>query len=370
MKRNVLHIVYSLGVGGQENMILNYAIHLNKEKYTNFVCTINKEGPIASDLRKVGIKVFCLWKKKRYDFFSLVKIIKIIKKNDINIIHTHNPSGSMWGVTAAVLGGGRTIIRTEHTIYRPQKVSIIYPVINCVLNYFTDFIICCSNEVLKTHLKKKKLFRKKYIIIHNGIDEKAYKNKYDKAKIKKTLRIPEDSFIVGSVGNLTGPKGYEYLLDAFKIIRKNIKNVVLVVAGEGQLRQEIENKIKELQLEDSVFLLGLRNDIPKIISIFDVYASSSTREGLSIALLEAMASRKPIIVTDVGGNKEVIKDFETGLMVPPRESNILAEKIMLLLKDNNLCEKLSNNAFNHFRENFSIEKTIRLTEELYDACRG
>ena len=369
MKKNVLHVVYSLGVGGAEKMILNYVSHLNFEKYNNFVCAIKKEGPIALKLRLKGTKVFCLHKNSRYQLTALIKLLWIIKKYKIDILHAHNPSGSIWGVPAAILGGVRLIVRTEHTIYIPNRVSILYPFIDNLLNIFTDFIICCSNEVLKTHLEKKKVFQKKYVVIHNGIDGEAYKATYGRYKIKKELGIPIKNFVIGSVGNLTEPKGYEYLIQAFKIISTRIGNVVLLLVGEGELRSYLEHISDKLNLSDHIMFLGLRNDVPNILNVFDVYVSSSTREGLSIALLEAMAARRPIVVTDIGGNREAITDGYTGLVVPTRKSDILAEKILLLLKNSSLRNQLALNASIYFQNNFNIQKTVRMTEKIYDTCR-
>lgn len=156
-------------------------------------------------------------------------------------------------------------------------------------------------------------------VIPNGIDLplKTKSDKKEYVQLRQSLGVTQEDLMVLSVGSLSKPKGHEFLLEAIPDILESHPNTVFTFAGEGQLREELETRVKELRITEATRFLGTRSDIPDLLKIADYFVLPSLWEGLPLALLEAMATGIPVVATKVGGIGEIIRDGYNGLLVPP-----------------------------------------------------
>ena len=168
------------------------------------------------------------------------------------------------------------------------------------------------------------------------------------------------------MGSLFKVKGFPYLLQAFKKVFDKNSKVKLLIVGTGDQEQCLRDEIIRLGLKDNVLLLGFRNDIPELLNLFDIYVCSSISEGLSLSVMEAMSAGKVIISTNVGGNAELIQDGQNGLLVPSKDPDALAEKILFLLNNDSLMRQLSAKAREDAIEFYSLRKMIDTYQNLYE----
>jgi len=211
--------------------------------------------------------------------------------------------------------------------------------------------------------------RRKFWLIHNWIDIRPFykRSEVEKEAIKQGYDLPLDKPIITCVANLRPPKGHEYLIRAFHELKNEGLDYITLLVGDGPLRRELKELVRELELEEQVRFLGSRDreEIPRILAITDVFVLPSLWEGLPTAIIEAMAAGCPVVATAVGGTPELIIDGETGFLINPRDSTALAQKLKLLLQDRLLRNKMGEAGTKRAKEHFSIERMVQEYESLY-----
>ena len=201
--------------------------------------------------------------------------------------------------------------------------------------------------------------------IENGINIDRLKGGGDSSGKLSELGIPPESRLIGCSAALTAKKGHIYLLDAAEIVLAEREDVYFLLLGEGELREELSSSIKARGLEGRVLLLGSRPDAVEIVSLLDIFALSSIREGLSIALLEAMALGRAVVVTGVGGSIDLIRDGISGFLVPPRDGVALAEALGRVLNDPELKERLGRAAAEDVLAGYKMENMVMAYARFY-----
>jgi glycosyltransferase involved in cell wall biosynthesis len=202
------------------------------------------------------------------------------------------------------------------------------------------------------------------VTIHEGIDL-ARIAAAPRTDLHAELWLPHHAPIVGNVAALVPHKGQRHLIDAAAIVVRRIPDARFVIAGEGELRAQLERQIKEHRLEKHVFLVGFRPDVLSVHKAFDVFVMSSVTEGLGTSLLDAMACARPIVATAAGGMPEVVVDGETGLLVPPRDDEALAAAIIRMLEDERMRHAMGDAGHLRVRERFSSDRMVQDTLKLY-----
>ncbi|MBI5376475.1 MAG: glycosyltransferase [Candidatus Schekmanbacteria bacterium] len=365
-KMNVLHLIYSLHTGGAEKVIENYSKFHDRNFFKPIVCSITDGGIIVDEIKKTGTDVFLLNKKGMFDVSAVLRLARIIKSQNIHIVHVHNFSANFWGTITAVLCGVRFIVRTEHSIINKRKSLFrIKYFINSLLDIFQKKIICVSEEVRSVHVKRNTLSPKKYITIYNGVDSRIFNDSYETSKYFKEFNIEAGCKIVVKIASLTSHKGHEYFLRAAKKVLDEEKKVLFIIVGDGPRKDELTKLAKELGIKNSVVFTGVRKDINGILKLSDIFVLSSLREGFPITILEAMAASKPVIVTNVGGTPEAVIEGATGLIVQPKDEMAMAKAILLLLRDEKLRQIMGKKGRERFEINFKAESMVRKTEDVY-----
>jgi len=347
---------------------------VNKDRYRPIVVSLSQRSSITDDetkgdywadrIRELEVEVIQLPRKRHKEFSRLIKLIKIFRQKKPYIIHTYLHSANSYGRIAALFANIAIIIASERSSYEIGKDKKRYEIyIDKLLAFFTSGIICNSHNTSKSLIERYSFNRDKVFTVHNGIKIDSF-NKNSDSNNEKKLGLK----IIGNVAHLTRPKNHKIFLEAVKIILQRYKgnNLEILVVGKGPLENDLKTYAYELGISKKVLFTGSRDDVPTLLQKMDIFVSSSDYEGLSNAIMEAMAAGLPCVVTDVGGNSELVVDGETGYIVPPNDPDALATKILYLLNDNSLVKKFGYAGQEVMRKEFSLGRMVRKTEKIYE----
>jgi len=364
-KIKIAHIVFSLNVGGLEKLVVELAKRIDKDKFSTSVWCLTGEGTLSKELSAIGIKVFYFNKKGGVDIRLPFRIARALKKEKIGIVHTHDSSANLYGSVAAKIAGTKVIVNTEHGgIYFETRRKRLANRILCLLN---DREICVSNNV-KDDLRRMGLYNKKLVVIHNGIDFDRFNVSIGKSGIRKDFGLNSSDFIITTAGRLSGEKNQRLILDAARPVLEKIPEARFIIAGDGPLRNELQEYAGKLKIADKVVFLGERSDIPRILKMSDCFALSSNYESFGLTILEAMASGIPVIATDVGGVKEIVRDGETGVLIQKEDAGLLAQAVIKIKNDPGCSGKIVTRAKEMVKNRYRIEKMVQDHEDLYLNC--
>jgi glycosyltransferase involved in cell wall biosynthesis len=366
-KINLLLITPCFGYGGLEQVVLNLINELDRSKFNVSICTLLEPHPEMLDLiLKSGVKWNVINKKDGFDLSIPLKLANLIRKGKIDLINSHDVGATLYAVLASLLTSKKTIVHTDHSEILGRKHLYLY---SYIMRKRLHFCITVSENLRHYLINNIGVCEKIVKTIPNGIDLSKFSHIIENTDIRREFHINKNDLIIGSIGRLTKQKGYEYLLKAFNLLLKNKDNVKLVIAGDGEDRDELMHMAKELQVAERVIFAGHRKDIPNIIRSFDVFVLSSLWEGQPITIIEAMAAGVPIVVTDVGGNSEILGKGSYGLLVPPRDPVALARGIENLLNDSIMREKISTDAQMYAKNHLSHLAMVKEYEKVFDSLK-
>ena len=360
-KIKIAHLIYGLKYGGAEKLLIPFTTQLNKEKFETIVIALYLGGPVLEKLRKESVKVYLIREDAKFGIFDFFKLISILKKEKVDIIHTHLFLADFWGGLASRLCRGSLHITTTHGFFLSddriynfkQRLRVILP----------KYIIAVSKKDADTCINRLGVAEEKIRVIYNGIEIKEPPPRPNQ-KLKKDLCIDNDKVIL-NVGSLEEIKGHIYLLKAAEELLKARKDIVFLIIGDGSLRDELQKFIDERKLNNYVKLLGLKDNVDDYLSICDIFLSTSLSEGLSLSILEAMALGKCVIATNVGGNPEIIDNNINGILVPPKDPLKIAQALNTLLENDPLRKELGENARSKVKKYFNQETMIKRLEDFY-----
>lgn len=363
-KLNILQFTSTSYPGGSETVLAYIAKNLDPQRFNSLVCVID-EGWLTEYLGKLDVRYLIVENKRTVDLAFLANIVRLIKNEKIDLIHAHEFETNFYGSLAARVAG-IPMIGTIHGkgYFTEKKYRRLAYKVAIALSRRTIAVSEDLRQYLASELKLKN--NHKLLTIYNGIDINKYSNCNPDPLLKTKLGIGIKTLVAGTFGSLYEVKGIPVLLRAVKKVIKEVPDFKLIIAGTGDKDDELKMEAKTLGIMDAVMFLGLRDDIPQLLNITDLYVCSSFSEGLSLSIMEAMATNKPIVATDVGGNPELITHGLNGLLVPPRNPVALAESIISLLKDNNIRMSMGKKGREIIENNFSLFNMIKNYQDLYN----
>jgi glycosyltransferase involved in cell wall biosynthesis len=368
MKRiNILHIRDGIGIYGAERVILTLAKHMDKEKF-NFMllCMSHKDGrskELITRARELGIHVIPINVNGRLDFSAIAKIRRIIKQNKVMVCHAHDYKSVFYTLVAAVNLGVK-LVATAHGSTRDSLVKRIYlSITEQYLYKFFDKIIAVSEDIRK-QLKKYHVKQHKIDVIQNGIDFSLI-NAKSRAIDDEYMPISAGRKVFGVIGRLFPDKGHRFFLEAFSIVLKRYSHIMGVIVGDGPGRDEIIRKVREMRLDNHIYVCGEKSDMKAVYNHLDYLVIPSLREGLPYVLLEAMACSIPVLATAVGEIPALIEDGVNGHLVAPGDADALAARMMELLVNTSKSKDMAKKAHSLVEKKYSAEKMAKSTEVLY-----
>ncbi len=363
--KNVLHITFDMRIGGTEMVVKNIIEgNKNKDIVMSIFCIEEPLGPWGQDLKRDGVNVTSLSRKNGFDF-SVVNGIKAhIKKHNIDILHCHQYTPWVYG-TLASIGTKTKVIFTEHGRFYPDFSSWKRRFVNPLLALFTYKITAISQATKQALKDYEYLSWFKIDVVYNGI-KGLNVNKEAALAIREKFGITPSTIVFGTIARLDPIKNHTLMLHAFAKTRQKLPSAKLFIVGDGDLMSELKDLAVTLNIKDAVIFTGYISYPKDYLAAFDIFLLSSLSEGTSMTLLEAMSLKKPCIVTDAGGNKEIVAHEETGLVTDNNNVDQFSAAMLKLSGNPALNKQYSEQAFQRFTNLFDVQ---HMSEE-YAKCYG
>jgi len=323
------------------------------------VVVLSSEGALVNELSKMGIKHYTAPlnpnQKSIISFVSsFLKILRIVSDEKITIIHSHH----RWSTFIAYFVSRIVripLVTTDHSVLKGKRY----------LSFWGDRVISVCESGKKHLASYFKVNPEKITVIYNGIELNNLPTKEQIQNVLEEMRLDSRYPIIGNIARLSLEKGQCYLLKAIREVLKVKPGIQFVIVGDGPLRDELKKLSIKIGIDKNVLFTGFRNDIHTILACLDFLVLPSLQEGFPLTILEAFASSKPVIATDVGGVSEAVINEETGILVAPRNYKALADAIKLLLNNKARKIEMGKRARYLVEDKFNFEKMIQKTEELY-----
>jgi len=365
----ILHTIETGGPGGAETVFLELASNLDRARFRS-IALLPPGSWLPQQLEDRKIPAVIARSKVWYDLHLPKVMSHLVKKEKVDLIHAHLPDQNFYSCLVGRWTGCKVVVTYHGAPQPPASAGMRGAIKSWVVRRNASAIVVVS-DYLRQMFADSGYPAAVMTRIYNGINMGSYSSRSN-APLRKELGLAEDAKLVGMVANLRRPKGYEYFVRAARQITDRIPETRFISVGEKDtvIAGELTDLIHQLGLEGKFFFLGFRSDIPAILKGLDVFVLSSTDEGLSIATIEAMAAGRPVVVTRSGGPEEIVKDGQTGFLVPPANAEALAERVCDVLGDPQLASSLGESAREDVHKRFDLSNMIREYESLYLRCLG
>ena len=361
MKIGVLTLLDKLEPGGGENIAISIAVKLKDSRlYEPIVCATRYGGDLEERLRKKQVKYLILQRYHLYEFHKFLPLQKIIREQNVKIIHCHKTGSNFWGSIIGKFNQIEAIIAHVHgKTYSWKNFRI-----EKFVSRMADKIVSVS-EFEKRRLEKAGISSSKIVTVFNGIDCANFFAEPN-LEMKNKLGIKADAPVIGICAGLRFEKNHETFLLAAKEVLREKRDTCFLIVGDGDRKRELQTLAINLGIaEHCVFTGFVKKEISDLLSIFDVGILCSKLEAMPLTLLEYMASSKPIVATSVGGVPEVVREGVNGFLIPSEDYRALAEKILLLLSNKGLSIKMGKEGLSIVKRHFSESIMARRIEDLY-----
>jgi glycosyltransferase involved in cell wall biosynthesis len=360
--KKVLHIRCSGAVLGAEKVIIELCKWSRNMGYTVVAGAINDVAdPYPEFLRIVEeeqIETIVFPCRTQFDLRCAWKIREFVRKANIDIVHTHGYKEDFFCILA---GLKIPKIATNHLWKKCSRKNSFYTFLDSKFLRFFDYVVGVSDEIV-AEMKLKKIYN--VCKIENGVDLSMFAHRDKSEKFCKEFSFDESTIVIGMISSITKEKGHEFALQAFERVRKEHNNLKLLIIGDGKLTEEIKNMVVSLGLEEDVIFTGRRSEIAELLTIIDIFLLPSLAEGLPIALLEAMAAKKAVIATSVGGIPNLIETEKNGLLIKPQDVDDIVIAVRKFV-DADKRKKCGENAYITIHERYSSEFMAQSYCKLY-----
>lgn len=361
-KRKILHLVGGLDIGGTELQLLMLLPKLQKY-FDNRVVCVRGRGPIGKELTKKGIPVSYLDMQNVFDLGRISRFGKACRKFSPDILVTYLIHNDLFGRIFGRIYGVKKIVCSQRGVL--LQWEFLRKVDRLTKNLVTMYLI--QTEVTKKRLMRElNLPEDKFYVIHNAIDTGRFKIKVNRQNKCAKLNLKSDNINLVCVGKLRRGKGHNFLLQAFENLYAQEENINLLLVGAGEKKDELAEQITNYKSKKNIYFLGDRNDVPEILKISDIFVLPTLGEGMSNALLEAMAAGLPIVSTDILQNREILVSGKTALLVPPQKSGELFLALKKLLDKPHLAKQLAENAQNEVEAKFALDRVVVQMTKFYN----
>ena len=321
----LLHVVLTLGAGGTERLVIEMCKRL-APAIPSLVCCLDEPGAWASELTTRGIEVVSLGRRAGFHPSLGYRIARLARQQRTSVLHCHHYSPFVYGRIAALAAPDLRLVFTEHGRLSDGRPSRKRRLVNPLLARLAGHIYAVSAD-LRRHMLAEGFPADRVSVIRNGIDPGPVPTPADRDRARRLVGVSPRAFLVGTIARFDPVKDLKTLVDAFIALRSSVPNAELLLVGDGPERMRLEQQVRDGGVSGAVHFTGHRDDARQLLPALDVYVNSSSTEGISLTILEAMGASLPVVATRVGGNPEVVADQESGVLVPARSIEALASAL-------------------------------------------
>lgn len=362
----ICHVIHALGVGGAE-VLVDQMMRQMSDEFRCVVAVLDDVGEIGEQLRRDGFVVEHLRRQPGIDRNCAQRLRAFADREGAMMLHAHQYTPFFQAMLSRGLLGSRPVVFTEHGRHFPDLPSRKRMIVNRLLLRHQDRLIGCGEAVRQALIDNEGLPANRVEVIYNGVDLKRLAKPSESARqrIRDEFGFSNSDFVAVQVARLHHLKDHQTALNAIDLARLQIPDVRLLLAGDGDQRGMIEQKICELDLQNCVRLAGTRSDVADLLAASDVFLMSSISEGIPLTVIEAMAARRAVVSTAVGGLPELVEHGVTGLMAPSRDDEGLAKLLIELYRHPEKREWITERAARRAEEMFSLDRMLRNYRNVY-----
>ncbi len=356
----VMFINTVMDVGGAETLLLNLVDRLRSPWFAPEVCCLKQSGALGPEFRR-RVPFFARLLAHKYDLRVLPRLAWLLRKRRIDAVVTVGAGDRMfWGRLAAWCVGVPVAITALHSTGWPDRIQWL----NRQLNWCTAGFVAVAQAHARYLIQEEKLPAEKVFVVPNGVDVERFLPGQPPPRLYQELGLSPEVPVVGIVAALRPEKNHEGFLRMARNVADQVPQVRFLVVGDGPRREELEELARSLDLQQHVLFLGTRRDVEELLRLMHVVVLTSHVEAAPVTILEAMATGRPFVAPAVGSIPELIADGETGFVVPPGELEIHAQRVVQLLQDAALRERLGQAARRRAERHYSLESMVRGYQQL------
>lgn len=367
----IFYLVNEFADGSSNNLILTLLRGMDPSCFEYHVGGLKAiRGPLEAHFTEAGATVVSFGLSAgKPGLGGLRRIAGYIEQNQIHVVHTHVLRPDILGGLAARLAHRPAVLSTKHNMayVRSQNGWLMRNLFYWPAMYLSDQIVTVTEALRQQTIERLRISPTRVTTIHNGIDAERYYQPDARAATRAALGLAPDAFVLTYTGRLIGGKGLEEVLRAAQPLVERHPACRVLIVGEGELQERLQQLAGELGLLSHVVFAGFRRDVPEVLAASDVFVLPSFSEGLPLSVLEAMAAGKPVVVSRVGGVPEIVHDGETGLMIRPGDVPGLTAALLSLIEDPARRTALGARGRQHVQEHFSVPSMIARYQDLYQA---
>ncbi len=362
----ILFLSTSMGMGGADKLLLCAAQELRARGHEVRIVSLTALGPMGLEARTLGVPTESLEMRRGFpDPRGLARLARRVRAWKPDVLHSHMIHANLMARALRLFVPVPALVSTIHNIYEGGPLWMAaYRLTNRIVDQMTIVSQAAFDRFVGERIVPRKLLR----VLPNGVDTELFRNVPPGARqsLRRSLEI-DCEFAWLAVGRFETSKDYPNMLRAFTLVHQRHPRAVLLLVGRGSLQPETETLSRSLGLGSAVRFLGVRNDVPEIMSAADGYVMSSAWEGMPIVLLEATAAGLPIVATRVGGNHEVVREEDGGILVPPRDSAALGKAMLGLMElPEEERSSIGGRGREHVRNTYSLSRNVDGWENLYN----
>lgn len=366
--RRILMLNSTLHVGGAEQVAANIAECIDPERFELTVCYLKENGAVGEAMVREGVKLVALpgFVSGKLDYLSSLKLRKLIRQGGYELVHTHDLHGFMDACICRLITPGLKHVHTFHFGNYPNREPR-YKRIESLLWRVPDALVAVGHEQKKAIQSTYGMPEHRLRVLWNGVE--PHRLPIDERVA--ALLANETRVVIGSISTMIEQKGIPHLLDALAQLKQRRDDFVVLVIGDGPLRESFTRRCAELGLAENVHFMGwVPEAAARALPKFDIFVQSSLWEAMSMVVLEAMAAARPMVVTEVGENSHVVEPDKSGMLVPPADPAALAVALERLIDDEALRLRLGAAARARYESQFTVAHMVRRYEQLYDELLG
>lgn len=364
-QKRILEFSTYAKLGGTQQEILKFLRSASHEKYRFFVCVLLEHDMLNEEIAKLQIEQTSLNMRGYWDLGAWWRLYRFAKEKQIDLMRTYGLKAHIIG---RIVGQFLRIPVNISSIHSTDPWRKWYHVLlERLTSRLTDLYISNSEAGrIATHQREHIPFSK-IVTIPNGIHVEDYRVEDAHVEImRRHWGLTPDDRVLGIVANLRMMKGHTTIVDAFPLIQKNFPRTKCLCIGIDHLHGDIQHYVRVKQLEQAILFPGFQKDIPIFLALLEIFLLPSLWEGLPTALMEAMAMKKPVVASAVGGIPELVEHGKTGLLIPPNDPRALAEAVVYLLRDPERAQRMGQAGYEKIQREFSLHTMVAKTEAIYD----